>query len=89
MPAMIVAPQPMAVEEGAKVLAGGGNAFDAAVTAAVVQGVIDPHSCGLGGYLVLTAKAVDFQDGFDDWVEDWDMLQRYFQEAEWEVAWLE
>lgn len=51
---MIVAPQPMAVEEGAKVLAAGGNAFDAAVTAAVVQGVIDPHSCGLGGYLVMT-----------------------------------
>lgn len=55
MPGMIVAPQPMAVEEGAKVLAAGGNAFDAAVTAAAVQGVIDPHSCGLGGYLVLTA----------------------------------
>lgn len=54
MPAMIVAPQPMAVEEGAKVLASGGNAFDAAFTAAVVQGVIDPHSCGLGGYLVMT-----------------------------------
>ncbi len=56
MPGMIVAPQPMAVEEGAKVLAAGGNAFDAAVTAAAVQGVIDPHSCGLGGYLVLTAQ---------------------------------
>ena len=27
----------------------------AAVTAAVVQGVIDPHSCGLGGYLVMTS----------------------------------
>jgi gamma-glutamyltranspeptidase/glutathione hydrolase len=52
---MIVAPQPMAVEEGAKVLAAGGNAFDAAVTAAVVQGVIDPHSCGVGGYLVMTS----------------------------------
>ena len=55
MPGMIVAPQPMAVEEGAKVLAAGGNAFDAAVTAAAVQGVIDPHSCGLGGYLVMTS----------------------------------
>jgi gamma-glutamyltranspeptidase/glutathione hydrolase len=54
MPGMIVAPQPLAVEEGAKVLAAGGNAFDAAVTAAVVQGVIDPHSCGVGGYLVMT-----------------------------------
>ena len=55
MPGMIVAPQPMAVEEGAKVLAAGGNAFDAAVTAAAVQGVIDPHSCGLGGYLVMAS----------------------------------
>lgn len=54
MPGMIVAPQPVAVEEGAKVLASGGNAFDAAVAAAVVQGVIDPHSCGIGGYLVMT-----------------------------------
>jgi len=54
MPAMIVAPQPMAVEEGAKVLSSGGNAFDAAVVTALVQGVIDPHSCGVGGYLVMT-----------------------------------
>ncbi|MDA0833182.1 MAG: gamma-glutamyltransferase [Planctomycetota bacterium] len=53
MPGMIVAPQPIAVEEGAKVLAAGGNAFDAALTTAAVQGVIDPHSCGLGGYLVM------------------------------------
>jgi gamma-glutamyltranspeptidase/glutathione hydrolase len=51
---MIVAPHPLAVEEGAQVLASGGNAFDAALTAAAVQGVIDPHSCGLGGYLVMT-----------------------------------
>ncbi len=54
MPGMIVAPQPLAVEEGAKVLAAGGNAYDAALTCAAVQGVIDPHSCGLGGYLVMT-----------------------------------
>lgn len=54
MPGMIVAPQPVAVEEGAKVLAGGGNAFDAAVTCAFVQFVVDPHSCGVGGYVVMT-----------------------------------
>jgi len=52
---MIVAPQPLAVEVGAKVLADGGNAFDAALTAAAVQFVIDPHSCGIGGYMVLTS----------------------------------
>ena len=51
--------------------------------------MIQDDAVNTGGYLVLTAKAADFQDGFDDWVEDWDTLQRYFQEAAWEVAWLE
>ena len=55
MPGMIVAPQPLAVEEGAKVLAAGGNAFDAAFAAACVQFIVDPHSCGVGGYLILTS----------------------------------
>lgn len=58
MPGMIVAPQPIAVEEGAKVLAAGGNAVDAAVTCALVQGVVDPHSCGIGGYAILNAHLV-------------------------------
>jgi len=37
MPAMISAPEPLAVEEGAKVLMKGGNAIDAAVTCAFVE----------------------------------------------------
>ena len=53
MPGMIVAPQPLAVEHGARVLAAGGNAFDAALTCAAIQFLVDPHSCGIGGYLVL------------------------------------
>jgi gamma-glutamyltranspeptidase/glutathione hydrolase len=54
MPAMIVAPQPLAVEEGAKVLKRGGNAYDAALACALMQFILDPHSCGIGGYLLLT-----------------------------------
>lgn len=59
MPAMIVAPQPLAVEEGAKILAAGGNAFDAALACAAVQFVIDPHSCGVGGYLLMNYWLAD------------------------------
>ncbi len=62
MPGMIVAPQPRAVEHGAEVLAQGGNAFDAALACAFTQGVIDPHSCGVGGYLLLTCRPADSTD---------------------------
>jgi gamma-glutamyltranspeptidase/glutathione hydrolase len=50
----IVAPQPLAVEEGAEVLLRGGNAIDAAVTCAFVQGILDPQMCGIGGYALLS-----------------------------------
>src|SRR5438874_4696809 len=46
---MIVCPQPLAAEIGLEVMRRGGNAVDAAVTCAFVQGVIDPQMCGLGG----------------------------------------
>jgi gamma-glutamyltranspeptidase/glutathione hydrolase len=54
MSGMIVAPQPIAVEEGAKVLMAGGNAIDAGVTCAFVQSVVSPQMCGIGGYIILT-----------------------------------
>ena len=46
---MIVAPQPQAAEIGLEVMRRGGNAVDAAVTCAFVQGVMDPQMCGIGG----------------------------------------
>ncbi len=50
MKSMIVAPQPLAVEQGALTLMRGGNAIDAAVTCAFVQAIVDPQMCGIGGY---------------------------------------
>src|SRR5581483_6133812 len=61
MAGMIVAPQPLAVDEGAKVLRAGGNAVDAAVTSAFVQMVLSPHSCGIGGYVLLNLHLPDAQ----------------------------
>ncbi|KAA0012250.1 gamma-glutamyltransferase [Billgrantia pellis] len=48
--ATIVAPQPEAVEAGAQVLERGGNAIDAALACAFVQGVVDPQMSGIGGF---------------------------------------
>ena len=48
--AMITAPQPLAVDVGAKILADGGNAVDAAIAAAFAQMVATPQSCGIGGF---------------------------------------
>src|ERR1051325_11041850 len=50
MRGVVVAPQPLAAEVGAELLARGGNAFDAAIGTAFAQMVTDPQMCGLGGF---------------------------------------
>ncbi|MDX1431280.1 MAG: gamma-glutamyltransferase [Gammaproteobacteria bacterium] len=47
---IIVAPQPEAVEAGALALKRGGNSVDAAITCALVQGVVDPCMTGIAGF---------------------------------------
>ena len=56
---MIVAGTPLAAEAGARALAQGGNAMDAAIAAAGVQAVVMPHLNGLGGDLWLLHVATD------------------------------
>jgi len=46
---MITAEHPRAAEAGARILAAGGNAVDAAVAAAFVMGVVEPYTSGIGG----------------------------------------
>ena len=47
---MVVTPQPEATEAGADILRAGGNAVDAAVAVALVQGVVDPLMAGIAGF---------------------------------------
>lgn len=47
---MVVAAQPEAAEAGLEVLRAGGNAVDAAMACALVQGVVDPQMTGIAGF---------------------------------------
>jgi gamma-glutamyltranspeptidase len=49
----VASPHRSATDAGARVLAGGGNALDAAIATNAVLSVVYPHMCGLGGDLFL------------------------------------
>jgi len=63
----VASAHPLATKAGMKVLAEGGNAFDAAVAVTAALGVVEPYSSGLGGggfWLIHRAK-----DGFQTMID--------------------
>jgi gamma-glutamyltranspeptidase / glutathione hydrolase len=64
--AMIVAAQPEATEAGAEILKAGGNAVDAAMACALVQGVVDPMMCGIAGF---GSCGIAMRDGFHGYID--------------------
>jgi len=82
---MIVCPQPEAAEVGLEVLRAGGNAVDAAVTTALVQGVIDPMMCGIGGS---GAMLVHTAEGQDEVIEFYARAGSGVREDQWEHLFL-
>jgi gamma-glutamyltranspeptidase/glutathione hydrolase len=86
MSAMIVCPQPKAAEAGRDVLRAGGNAVDAAVTTALVQGVIDPMMCGIGGSGVMLVHLA--AEGRQEVIEFYARAGSGVREDQWEHLFL-
>jgi hypothetical protein len=51
--------------------------------------LVEDESTNTGGFLILIAKNIDLTLGFDNWVENRDSLEQFWQEAGWEIEWLE
>jgi gamma-glutamyltranspeptidase/glutathione hydrolase len=85
MAGIIVAPQPLAAEAGLTVLKDGGNAVDAAVTAAFCQGVLDPQMCGIGGCGVML---LHLADGREEVIEFHARAGAKVREDQWEKLFL-
>jgi len=79
--AIIVCPQPPAAEIGLDVMRRGGNAIDAAVTCAFVQGVIDPQMCGIGGCGVMLVHSAQHGDAL---IEFYSTAGSKCREDQWE-----
>ncbi len=56
---MVTADQPLAARAGLDALRSGGNAVDAAVTAAFAMGVVEPYTSGVGGVAVVVIRTPD------------------------------
>lgn len=63
---MVVAKQEQAALAGAQMLAGGGNAVDAAVAAAFVMNVMEPYNTSIGGNGYLVYRAANGEAAFVD-----------------------
>src|SRR5207244_1340376 len=56
---MIATGNPIATDAGLAVFSEGGNAIDAAVTAALTLGVVDGENSGIGGGCLILIRAAD------------------------------
>ena len=48
---IVVSPHYLSTNAGIEILQNGGNAIDAAIGTNIVQGVVAPETCGIGGDL--------------------------------------